>query len=176
MTKELFIAISDQILSVEPLVYVRRFNDQFNKMDEGAIIPVAFPCVLLEFELSEDVAVDSDKKRHYRNLILRAHVGMREDDAGDGTLDQNLNIYDLKDRIFLSLQNFAPNNSLLISSGLTLFNEVEDNDHANFSIHVLSFRFNYIDNSMSNQRVSNSAQMVTPELIVEIDKNHNYNG
>lgn len=141
--KALFQAIQTQILNeVTEITYVRMFNNQFeNAVQENNTYDFPFPCVFIEFINEQQPKQLGAGYQLYEPLVVRCHIGMNELDAADGTLDQNLNIFDLKDKVYKALQKFEP-------TGASVFirtSEQQDYNHGNIYIWQMDFTTTWLD-------------------------------
>lgn len=127
-----------------PDIFIRMFNGQFDDIDQGEggskLYSFPFPCVFIEF-ITDSIQQMGGGYQIYDPLIVRAHIGHSQLDAGDGTIDQNLDALDLMQSVYKSLQKFNPvgcNHWVRIA-------EEQDKNHTNVYHGIQDFRTNYID-------------------------------
>ena len=75
------------------------------------------------------------------DITIRIHIGMEQLDAGDGTMEQNLVIFKLRDALITLLTDFQPT----ACSCMQLVSEEQDKSHTNFYHYILDFNTHFID-------------------------------
>lgn len=156
--KDLFLAIQTRITTLVPeITYVRIFNNQFeNAVNENNTYDFPMPCVFVEFENVNEPKQLGAGFQIYEPLYVKLHLGVNELDSSDGNLDQNLNIFDLKDKLYKAMQKFEPNKaSIFIRSS-----EEQDYDHTNIYVWKQTYRTTYIDGLMEEPQ---NPTYTTPE-------------
>jgi hypothetical protein len=121
-------------------LYVRIFNNQPKKKEQGKMqayqLPAAFVEVLKPVnhqQLLNQVA-DSD-------LVIAIHIEHWQADAGDGTMEQDLGIFDLRDAVIACMVGFQPTGC----GHLMLTAEGPDYDHDNLYVYIVEFTANFTD-------------------------------
>lgn len=145
--KSLFLAIQTRILQEVPeITYVRMFNNQFeNAVANNTTYDFPLPCVFVEFENANEPKQLGMGYQLYEPLMVRLHLGVNELDSADGNLDQNLNVYDLKDKLYKAMQKFEPTKaSLFIRT-----NEEQDYNHSNIYVFVQTYKTTFLDTNMA---------------------------
>ncbi len=110
---------------------------------EGSSFSTQLPGIFIEF-VTENVMVLSQGVESFDPLDIKIHIIDNMIDAGDGTQDQNLRIFDFKHQVYLLLKQFKPTRCV----PLFRVSERQDYDHDNLYHYVQTYRTNYIDNSM----------------------------
>jgi len=92
--------------------FVQLWNNQLDSLkakDTEANIMYSFslPALFIEFMNLETEQLGNGNQV-YANLVVRIHILHRQEDAGDGTLEQNLAVLALRDAVQMALQNFRP--------------------------------------------------------------------
>lgn len=105
--KKFFQALAAQLLTVSDLQHVRMWNNQHLWVIEGKMELFGNPSAFIEFE-SGNIDQMGEGIQIYNPLTFKVHLLDWQMDAGDGTFEQNLAIYDLKDKVFQALQKFNP--------------------------------------------------------------------
>lgn len=140
--KALYLAIKERIESLAPAVkFIHVFNNQFELTENGQIYSFPFPCVFIEFQNDQPVQQLGNGIQIYQPLIIRVHIGHNQYDAADGTMEQDLNVFDLKQQVFSALQKFEP-------AGAVMFirtNETQDTNHTNIYHFIQEYTTSYVD-------------------------------
>lgn len=122
--------------------YVRVFNNQFAQMDSGEVESFPMPCAFVEIvapnsydQLGIGYAIS--------DLITRVHIGMVEYDAQDGTFEQNLSIFTLRDSIIGLLQYYQP-----VGAGKMMkIADAQDYEHTNVYHYTIDFKCSFVDSA-----------------------------
>jgi len=125
--------------------FVQMWNNQLESLrtaDTEANIMYSFglPALLIEFRSLETEQLGNGNQI-YPDLIIRIHILHRLEDAGDGTLEQNLAVLDLRDAVQLTLQNFRP-------AGASEFIRVKqemDYNHNNVYHYIMDYASTFVD-------------------------------
>lgn len=165
--KQLFLDIQNKILTEVPeITYVRIFNNQFeNSVNENNTYDFPFPCLFVEFLNDQQPKQLGGGYQLYEPLLVRCHIGMNELDATDGTLDQNLNIFDLKNKVYKALQKFEP-------TGASVFirtSEQQDYQHTNIYVWQMDFTTTWIDQNRTEPLSPTVSTPPTQLIINPID-------
>ena len=150
MERELFAAIQTRINTLVPeILFVHIWNNQHEKItddsDEGVktyLFPR--PALFVEFMASESIEQLGNGVQIYDPLTIRIHLLHDYLDAQDGTMEQNLPVFDLKNKVFTSLQKFEPNGAACFVRTA----EEQDYEHGNLYHFLMDFTTNYVDFQM----------------------------
>jgi hypothetical protein len=123
--------------------FIGMWNDQVKYWFTGVLTDTQIPAIFVEFK-SEDIIVLSQGIESFDPLDIKIHIIDNMLDAGDGTQDQNLRIFDFKQQVYAVLKDFQPTNCVKL---FRVF-EKQDYDHDNLYHYVQTYRTCYIDNSM----------------------------
>jgi len=121
-------------------LYVRIFNNQPKKKEQGKTEAYALPAAFVEvikpssYQQLLNQAASSD-------LVFTIHLEHWQADAGDGTMEQDLGIFDLRDAVIASLVGFKPTGC----GHLMLTGEGQDYDHDNIYLYIVEFTTNFTD-------------------------------
>jgi hypothetical protein len=144
--KSLFLAIQSRILQEVPeITYVRIFNNQFENVTvKNSTYDFPMPCVFVEFENANEPKQLGGGFQLYEPLNVILHLGVNELDSATGYLDQNLNVFDLKDKLYKAMQKFEPNKaSIFIRTS-----EEQDYDHTNIYVWKQTYKTTFLDGNM----------------------------
>jgi hypothetical protein len=143
MTRLTTIQVQNQDLQTVPL-YVRIWNNQPQKQKSGKIqaypLPAAFVEVIkpTKFKPLLNGASESD-------LVWRIHLQHWFTDAQDGTMEQDLLIFDLRDQVLATLNLYKPT-----SCGNLMFSdEGQDFNHDDIYVYLVEFTCSFIDSKGS---------------------------
>ena len=143
LTKLTTLNVTNQDLQLVPL-NARIFNNQIKRQKEGDIQAVPLPSAFLE-------VVNNAQYNRLLNgvsesdIVFRIYLTHWFTDAQDGTFDQDLLIFDLRDSIIALLSNYRPT----ACGNLCLTAEGQDYDHGDVYVYVLEFTTGFIDSKGS---------------------------
>lgn len=123
------------------LPHIDIWNDQVNQMEDQNIYSFPTPSVFIELISTNDIQRLGGGFSIYNNLVVRVHYVHQQLDAGDGTQERNLTVFDQKQLIFAALDNYEPN-------GGGMFNrtsEEQDESHTNIYHFIQDYETNYVD-------------------------------
>jgi hypothetical protein len=142
--KQLLLDIKEVLDTISDVKYSAMYNNQFesiNQQDPNNYFAFPLPAVFVEFDNNNAPNYIGNGVQIYEPLVVRFHIGMEQLDSGTGTFDENLDIFDLKNKIYLAFQNWH-------TEGSGTFNrtsEVQDYNHNNLYIWQMEFTTSYID-------------------------------
>ena len=149
--------------------FVQLWNNQVESLkgkDTEANIMYSFslPALFIEF-LNLETEQLGNGNQIYPNLIVRIHILHRLEDAGDGTMEQNLAVLDLRNAVQLALQNFRP-------AGASEFirqKQEMDYHHNNVYHYIMDYGCTFID-TITNQPVNGIVDdgPITPQISDEL--------
>jgi hypothetical protein len=143
MSKLATLNIINADLQTVPL-RVRVWNNQLRHEAHGEMYDFIKPAAFLEVIGNvqwEQLGIG------FRSADIGFHVHLITEmyDAQDGTMEQNLKIFDLRDQVVAMLSNYAPTAcSPMWSTG-----ETQDYDHTNLYHYIISFVCNFTDSKGS---------------------------
>jgi hypothetical protein len=79
------------------------------------------------------------------DVDFRIHIGQDQYDAGDGDMEQNTTIFDLRDLVYAALAGYKPT----MCGELFKISEEQDYQHSNIYHYIIDFRTGFIDKSAS---------------------------
>jgi hypothetical protein len=153
--KKFFLALYTQLITAVPeLKYVRMWNNQIQMLFEGRMEMYGHPAVFIEF-VSSDIFQGGENVQIYDPLYFRVHIAFWQiDGAGgitenyiDGAFEQNLDIFDLKDKIYLALQKFQPgiDDEDVPAGACVRVSENQDYSHAGVYHFIMTFKTTLVD-------------------------------
>lgn len=160
--KDLFLAIKQRIQSTITLdntlyetpnqqMYVEPYNNQWEdwKGESPKMRQIPIPCVLVEWIKPIPVKQLGSGVKLYEPLRIRIHIIQKQLDQGDGTVDANLNIYDLQEQVYLALEKWNPQTSTpLVKGSLMVMVEQEPDENYNQLYNWrMVFETTYMDSS-----------------------------
>jgi hypothetical protein len=140
MTKLATLTVTNGSNQSVPL-YTRIWNNQFRLLAEGDTYNFPFPCAFVEILRDHDGDSTLGQGIAGYDVRFRIHLGMDFYDAGDGTMEQNLNIFDLKDQVIALLQFYEMSQC----GGLQCINEGQDYNHTNLYHYTVDFVCHFIE-------------------------------
>jgi len=135
--------IEDLLAKIEAdtsITFARVWNNQFALQEDGQIYSFPFPCCFIEI-------VNPDHNQlglgfTQSDLIIRFHIGQTYyNDPNNGTIEQNLTIFDLRDELVSAFTYYEP----VLCSGLMKVHEEQDFEHTNVYHYILDFKCSFVD-------------------------------
>ncbi len=151
MTKNFFIAIRDRLLQQQNLKFVQLWNNQMEdlKNPENNSYSFPLPAVFVEFIAPSDIQQLGDGSQIYDPLIVRLHIiheFLNNISDTNGILEQDLDILELKESVFATMQRFTPN----MAVAFVRVSEAADYNHNNVVEFIQDYKTNLIDDSRSD--------------------------
>lgn len=161
--------VINQDMQTVPL-FPRVFNNQIKRQEKGLIEAYPLPAAFVEVQNNAQYnrllngVSESD-------LVFRIHLQHWFTDAGDGTFDQDLGIFDLRDEIIALLSDYRPT----ACGNMCLTSEGQDYDHDNIYVYILEFTTGFIDSKGSKYDIGrpefiNSIPPLALQLIINSDE------
>ncbi len=142
--KEFFDDISARLTEFAPSVQHKAvYNQQYDNIadnDPEAGYLFAMPAVFYDVDITNIKQMGAGYQM-IEPLILNVHIVMQQLDAQDGSLDQNLDIFALKNEVFLALQKFRPYQS----GELIRISEEPSYGHKNMYVYKQTYQTAYVD-------------------------------
>ena len=155
MTRQFFNDIKSQLLTLQsggqPIIkYITRWNNQLELLyDENGAKVEAFlmPAVFISFKASEIMQL-AQGVQLIENMIIDLHILDWQIDATDGTMEQNLHIYDLKEQIYSVMNKFKVNTTTDSAGTFMRIAEEDDDKHMAVYHFVQRYKTSYVNNSL----------------------------
>ena len=156
-TASFFNTIKTQLQTItfdgSAISFIQQWNNQLESLkakDTEANIMYSFslPALFIEF-LNLETEQLGNGNQLYADLVVRIHILHRQEDAGDGTMEQNLAVFSLRDAVQMTLQNFRP-------AGASEFirqKQEMDYHHNNIYHYVMDYGCTFVD-TLTNQPVN----------------------
>lgn len=141
---QLFLDIQAQLIAEVPeLLHTALYNNQIAYMnrEQGVEESFALPAGLIEFVNDNVPRSIGNGVQIYEPLVVRIYTIMQQLDSGTGTQNQNLDIFALKNKVYLALQNWHTEGS----GTFDRTGEKQDYDHNNLYVWIMEFTTSYID-------------------------------
>jgi hypothetical protein len=155
MTRQFFNDIKAQLLTLQSggapvLKMISRWNNQVELLyaEDGSKNPMfLFPACFISFKASEIMQL-AQGVQLYENLIVDLHILDWQIDAGDGTMEQDLGIYDLKEQIYSVMNKFKVNSAGDSAGTFMRIAEEDDDKHYGVYHFVQRYKTSFVDNSL----------------------------
>ncbi len=145
-------------------IHARIWNDQFRKIKEGSIEYNPLPASYLEFLPSDTTEIG--KGVLSGPVTFRIHLAHENYDNGEGTFQQDLIIFGLRDKIVGLLNHFQPTGC----SMLTKVHEEPNYEHDNVYEYLIDFACTLLDDTGSDYRDDAGIYInSTPPLALEVE-------
>ena len=120
--------------------FVRIWNNQLEQLEEGSTYSFPMPCCFVEILTANDYTPIG---RGYGTgeLVVRIHIGHEEYDSLEQTMEQNFNVFSLRNKVVNKLNNYQP----IATSSLMRVSEQQDYTHNNIYHYIVDFRCAFID-------------------------------
>lgn len=122
--------------------WIHVWNNQLELIDQSKTYETEYPAIFIEFAPQEIKQLGAGYQS-YSPLILRFHVIHQLTDAEDGTMEQNLDVFDLKTRLFKLIYKFEPNGASMFSRTA----EMPDHRHGRLYEFIQEYTTEYIENT-----------------------------
>jgi hypothetical protein len=174
MERELLSAIQAKLgTDVPEVLFIHMWNNQHERLkedNEEGISTYLFPlpATLIEFVGPMEIQQLGNGVQLYDPLIIRIHLLHNMLDAGDGTMEQNLLVFDIKNKVYKSLQAFEPTGAVAF---VRVFEE-QDYDHPNLYHFIIDFQTNFVDSATIKpvdgvDSTSPIPPVITSDLIID---------
>lgn len=158
-------AVINKIKTLTELQLVEVYNGQFEDDDIGNGKGFNWPLAFVEI-ISPNPNNPLSVGVVSAVLTWRIHIGHLQYDAIDGTMEQNLDVYDLRDKFHHLLNGFKPP----MSSHFQLISEQRDSKHKAVYHYILDYASEYIDLAGSNINPTTTTLIVKqPPTELQID-------
>lgn len=154
--------ILTRLETVADLKHVRVFNNQFDQLETGDTITFPFPCAFVEVLPQQFGQLGGGYQQS--DVDFRIHIGHEQYDAGGGTFEQNLDVFDLRDAVYQALAGYRPT----MCGELFKVNEQQDYTHTNVYHYIMDFRTSFIDKTASTLIDPTTIDPVTLDLDVYV--------
>jgi len=147
--KNFFLALFTKLSAVTGILYVRMWNNQLDLVQAGKMELFGHPACFIEFG-SASIQQLGEGRQLFDPLTFKIHILDWQLDAGDGTFEQNLEVYDLKDLIFAAIQKFQPgltDQTDKVGSCIRIA-EYQDYKHAGVYHYIQEYKTTYVDEIM----------------------------
>lgn len=166
----LFNNIKAKIAQICPEIkFIQMYNGQFEDLggEQGALVySFATPFALIEFEddiqwhqLGNNIQIADPL-----NIII--HLGHNLLDAQDGTMEQNLDVYNLAQKLFKGLNKYEPDGA----SCFIRYGSTQDKQHDNMYHFQQKFVTTYIDQDAAEPQ---NGITIQPPITLELNTNYN---
>jgi hypothetical protein len=135
--------ILTQLNTVTGVQFTRVWNDQLtlDEQQEGYSFPM--PALFPEILNQQEAKQLGDGIQLFENLIVRIHTIHWQLDAGDGTMEQNLDVFDFQNEVYKKMDGFTPAGAGTFVRGA----EERDYQHKGVYHSIQDYKTNYLDTS-----------------------------
>lgn len=160
---------------IEGVAHVRVWNNQLSYEVEGALYNFPKPALFVETQVP-NMFVPLGGGYSQSDIYFNIHIVHEQFDAGYGTFEQNIDVYDLRAKVIAALNLFKP----AMCTPLMKYNEQQDYEHTNLYHYQISWLCGLIDDAgvdTSNDITKDPPTDLTinGNLQVEIDNQQNEN-
>ncbi|MES2382616.1 MAG: hypothetical protein V4538_16325 [Bacteroidota bacterium] len=162
--KDFIKAILAQLETISDVKFVRVWNDQLNLDEQNKQYSFPMPALFPEIVNPDEILQLGDGVQLYEPLIIRIHVLHWQLDATDGTMEQNLDVFDFMDAINVKMNGFEPDGAVKFVRGA----DGRDYQHAGVYHAIIDYKTNFLDtsNQISTQGTTIGGGVIQPVLNV----------
>lgn len=144
--KELIIEIRDKIQeSLPEIKHVAVWNNQVAQLEAGDNWAFALPAVFIQLDVNDIVQLG----RYAEEYDLRVIIHIVQEFYNGDRMDENLTIFDLKQKVFKAIKNLHGETS----STLTRVGEEQDFDHTNIYHFIQTYQTRLTDTSAEPETI-----------------------
>lgn len=151
-------------LGCEPdlFAFVDVWNNQLDLAEQQQQYSFPLPAAFIEILNVQEPKQLGDGVQLYDQLIVRLHIVHEQLDAGDGTMERNLDVFDLTQKTFKRMQGFEPDKA----SAFFRVNEERDYYHTNVYHFIQDYKTTYLDDSAQRSTDGFSINL-TPKITAQ---------
>jgi hypothetical protein len=151
-------------LGCEPnlFAFVDVWNNQLELAEQQQQYSFLLPASFIEILNVQEPKQLGDGVQLYDQLIVRLHIVHEQLDAGDGTMERNLDVFDLTQKTFKRMQGFEPDKA----SAFFRVNEERDYYHTNVYHFMQDYKTTYLDDSAQRSTDGFSIKL-TPKITTQ---------
>jgi len=151
-------------LGCEPnlFAFVDVWNNQLELVEQQQQYSFLLPASFIEILNVQEPKQLGDGVQLYDQLIVRLHIVHEQLDAGDGTMERNLDVFDLTQKTFKHMQGFEPDKA----SAFFRVNEERDYYHTNVYHFMQDYKTTYLDDSAQRSTDGFSIKL-TPKITTQ---------
>jgi hypothetical protein len=163
--KESILSLLAKCETIEGIAYVRIWNNQLNYEVEGQLYDFPKPAIFVEAQIP-NMFLPLGGGYSQSDIFFNIHIVHEQFDAGGGTFEQNLAIYDLRAKVINALNIFKP----AMCSPLMKWSEQQDYEHNNLYHYQIQFLCGLIDDAgvnTGNQITKNPPTGLTIQALIQ---------
>lgn len=151
-------------LGCEPnlFAFVDVWNNQLELAEQQQQYSFLLPAAFIEILNVQEPKQLGDGVQLYDQLIVRLHIVHEQLDAGDGTMERNMDVFDLTQKTFKRMQGFEPDKA----SAFFRVNEERDYYHTNVYHFTQDYKTTYLDDSAQRSTDGFSINL-TPKITTQ---------
>lgn len=158
--KQSMLDLKTQILSDGTFLYAAIFNGQIKRDEQGTMqFPFPKPAVMIEIQspqsgvqlLGSGVTINDNQV--FKFCIVHEQIDAVSDGTISSGMDENLDVFDLRDKLKVLLTGFKPTNC----SALQYEGEAQDYEHNMIYVYGMTFKCSYVDTKGSAFDVDSTA-------------------
>lgn len=169
MNAQLFSDISARAETMGSYKFIRVWNNQLELIEQGQNPPFEMPALFVEFISPNIITQLGNGIQLFDPLTVRLHICHWQLDAGNETMEQNLDVMQLKGDTFLKFQMFEPNGCV----AWVRTSEQQDYRHAGVYHYIQDYATSFEDLTAKEPR---ETVVVLPpfDLDINITPDHPY--
>jgi hypothetical protein len=133
--------IKNKLNDIGVFNWVAIWNNQLERVKGADLYAVKNPSAYVELETIDNHQLLEGYQGYDININI--HIISEELDAGDGTIDDQISIYALRDNVVRIFSLYNANQGGFMQK----INEYQDYDHTNLYHYVVQYKMHYIDDT-----------------------------
>lgn len=142
--KQPILDILTKLSEIPDFLFIRIWNNQIQAKRDGRHYDYPTPAAFVEV-INDPVYEQLGLGFQSSDVGFRVHIEHTYYDAQDGTFEQDLPVFDLRDKVVAKLSLFEPT----ACGPLTRVSETQDYDHDNIYHYIIDFTCSFIDSKGS---------------------------
>jgi hypothetical protein len=142
--------------------FVDIWNNQLELEQQNVQYSFPMPACFIEIVNPGEPKQLGDGVQLYDPLLIRLHIIHNQLDAGNGTFERNLDVFDLTDKTFKHMQGFEPDKA----SAFFRVNDERDYLHTNIYHFIQDYKTTYLDDS-AQRSTDGYAITLTPKITAQ---------
>lgn len=143
--KQLYLELKARLEAQVPEInFIAMWNNQLQDLIDGKNYAFRQNAVLIEFVAPTPIGGVGNNVQMYEPLEVKLHIIHLQYDAKDGTMDNNLDVFDFKQKIYKAIQLFQGSKTSVFDRQ----SEEQDYDHSNLYHYIQSYFIALTDDAM----------------------------
>lgn len=161
--KDTLQSILDRLKELNIFKYIAIYNNQIDRIRASQINFNSPSCYI---EVKHSNTLNLGNKLNANDLNIRIHIAHLEYDAVTGRLDENINIFSIRDSIKKQLIKWNPINC----GPLSTTPEMQEYKHGNIYHYIIKFNGHWVDSSAFSEKILERFYIIWSQNEITWDK------